>query len=152
MSKTSGDASPSPVWRGAGLRRPTVLSRMVWRQQHVRLLGLELRQHAGQRLDEVGGAHEPDVLSARQLEPAVARRSATRALREVLHAHARVARGGGIEQFGHMVTGGVIDRDHLQIPRVLAENRGQAGLEEGLLAMRHQDEGQPGGHRWQATP
>jgi glycerophosphoryl diester phosphodiesterase len=34
--------------------------------------------------------------------------------------------------------------------RVLAQDRGQAGLEEGLLAMRHQDEAQPGRH-WLAS-
>src|SRR5215212_2126204 len=65
-------------------------------------------------------------------------------------AYARVALRDRVEQRGDVVTGGIIDRDHLEIGRVLAQDRGQAGLEEGLLAMRHQDEAQPGGH-WLAS-
>jgi len=71
-------------------------------------------------------------------------------LGEVLDAYARIAPGDVVEQLGHVVTGGVIDRDHLEIGHVLAEDRGQTGLEKGLLAMRNQDEAQPGRH-WLAS-
>ena len=90
------------------------------------------------------------VVAGRLLEAEVARRAApVRCGRCVTRT--RGSRSAiGVEHLRGVVIGGVIDRDHLEIVRVLAEDRGQAGLEEGLLAMRRQDEAQPGGH-WLAS-
>ena len=94
--------------------------------------------------------HEPHVLARGLLQAAVARRAPPGALGQMRHAHARIALRDRVEHLGCVVIGGVIDRDHLEIRHVLAEDRGQAGLEKGLLAMRRQDEAQPGGH-WLAS-
>ena len=88
----------------------------------------------------------------RLLEAEVARRAAPdRAAAGASRARADRARRSRRAACGRVVIGGVIDRDHLEDrPHVLAEDRGQAGVEEGLLAMHRQDEAQPGGH-WLAS-